>query len=142
MCKLVKSLNGLTQASRKCYSKFFASFVDFGFTQFKANYSLFTKNNGDSFTTLLVYVDDIIVATNNKESIVELKNLNQKFKIKDLGTLRYFLGIEVARTIEGIQILQRKYVLDILADSGKSLYGPEPKAQQRYGTTLEGSKYL
>jgi hypothetical protein len=52
-------------------------------------------------------------------SISSLKQLlDDRFKIKDPGTLKYFLGIEVARSDKGIHINQRKYALDILSDSG------------------------
>ncbi|XP_022891708.1 uncharacterized protein LOC111406530 [Olea europaea var. sylvestris] len=44
--------------------------------------------------------------------------LDAKFKIKDLGKLKYFLGIKVVRAKRGIYICQRKYALDILGDSG------------------------
>ncbi|KAF5443208.1 hypothetical protein F2P56_035785 [Juglans regia] len=75
--------------------------------------------NGNSFTALLIYVDDILVASDSLSSIAVIKDsLHNKFKIKDLGVLRYFLGIEVAQSSEGIHICQRKYALDILADSG------------------------
>lgn len=60
---------------------------------------------GTSLIALLVYVDDIVVASNSLESIVALKKfLDYEFKIKDLGTLKYFLGIEVAKSPQGIQI--------------------------------------
>ena len=68
---------------------------------------------------LLVYVDDIILAGDNAKHISEVKVfLNRKFKIKDLGRLSFFLGLEVTRSKRGIHINQRKYALDILADSG------------------------
>ncbi|CAI9759851.1 unnamed protein product [Fraxinus pennsylvanica] len=119
VCKLNKSLYGLKQASRQCYSKLSFFIIEQGFQQSKADYSLFTGSTGDSFTAILVYVDDIIIAGSNVKIINSLKDLlDAKFKIKDLGNLKYFLGIEVARSNKGIQICQRKYALDILSDSG------------------------
>jgi hypothetical protein len=71
-----------------------------------------------SFTALLVYVDDIILANSSITNIVAVKDcLHDKFKIKDLGLLRFFLDIEVARSPMGIHICQQKYALDILVDS-------------------------
>ncbi|XP_020221109.1 uncharacterized protein LOC109803848 [Cajanus cajan] len=70
-------------------------------------------------TALLVYVDDIVLAGNNLLEIQRItKLLNDTFKIKDLGDLKYFLGFEIARNKSGIHISQRKYVLDILSDCG------------------------
>ena len=68
--------------------------------------------------TILVYVDDIILTGNNLDTIGHIiKLLDQAFSIKDLGTLKFFLGLEVARSSHGIHLCQRKYVLDILSDS-------------------------
>ncbi|KAF5464206.1 hypothetical protein F2P56_014300 [Juglans regia] len=93
--------------------------LNFGFSQSKADYSLFIKATDSSFTALLVYVDDILIAIDSLDSIAALKIfLNDNFKIKDLGPLRFFLGTEVARSSKGIHIYQRKYALEILADSG------------------------
>lgn len=70
-------------------------------------------------TTLIVYVDDIVVIDNYE---VEVKRLNMKlakeFEIKDLGQLRYFLGIQVAQSKSGIILSQQKYVLDLLKETG------------------------
>ncbi|KAF5472735.1 hypothetical protein F2P56_009428 [Juglans regia] len=75
--------------------------------------------SGTCFTALLVYVDDILVASDSMDSITTIKDcLHDKFKIKDLKTLRYFLGIEVAPSPKVIHIYQRKYALDIVVDSG------------------------
>lgn len=71
-----------------------------------------------SFIALLVYVDDIIVAGDNMPLISKLKALlDTKFRIKDLGELNYFLGIEVVRNADGMNICQRKYALDILQET-------------------------
>lgn len=69
-------------------------------------------------TALIVYVDDIMVTRSDEMEMAQLKsNLAREFEIKDLGFLKYFLGIEVAMSRQGIFICQRKYVLDLLKDS-------------------------
>ena len=68
---------------------------------------------------LFVYVDDIILTGDDNLGIAQVKkDLNSVFDIKDLGGLKYFLGIEVARSRFGISLSQRKYTLDLLSDTG------------------------
>ena len=70
-----------------------------GFQQSKVDYSLFVKGKGDDFIALLVYVDDIIITEANDTHIQELKiALNERFHLKDLGSLIFFLGLELARS--------------------------------------------
>ncbi|KAK2980771.1 hypothetical protein RJ640_002980 [Escallonia rubra] len=80
---------------------------------------------GTSFTAILIYVDDILLTGNDLQEIERLKKfLLKRFRIKDLGDLKYFLGIEFSRSKKGIFMSQRKYALDILQDS--SLLGVRP----------------
>ena len=66
-------------------------------------------------TVLIVNVDDLVLTGIDLEEMQCLKSYRAKeFEIKDLGNLKYFLGIEVARSKEGIFISQRKYVLDLI----------------------------
>ncbi|RVW68050.1 Retrovirus-related Pol polyprotein from transposon RE1 [Vitis vinifera] len=119
VCHLHKSLYGLKQASRQWFAKFSTAIQAAGFVQSKADYSLFTCRKGKSFTALLIYVDDILITGNDVNAIVALKQfLHSHFRIKDLGDLKYFLGIEVSRSKKGISISQRKYTLEILKDGG------------------------
>ncbi|CAL8115735.1 unnamed protein product [Prunus armeniaca] len=125
VCRLRKSLYGLKQASRQWFSKFTHAIQQAGFRQSKADYSLFTRINGPSITVVLIYVDDMIITGNDPAAIQHLKDfLHHTFRIKDLGLLKYFLGIEVARSKSGVSISQRKYVLDILDDVG--YFGAKP----------------
>lgn len=65
-----------------------------GFQQSKSDYSFFTEKNSNSFIALLVHVDDILIASDDQQAMVELKVLlDQQFKIKDLRNLKYFLGL-------------------------------------------------
>ncbi|XP_042952178.1 uncharacterized mitochondrial protein AtMg00810-like [Carya illinoinensis] len=125
VCKLKKSLYGLKQASRQWFSKLSTSLIQFGFSQGKSDSSLFIKQTANSFMVLLIYVDDVILASDSLEQIAIVKKyLHDSFTIKDLGELKYFLGIEVARSKKGISLCQRKYALDILQDSGLSASKP------------------
>lgn len=66
----------------------------------------------------MIYVDDIILATNNLASALFKQHLAGHFRIKDLGSLKYFLRIEVAHNVQWIFLSQRKYALDILSEAG------------------------
>ena len=93
--------------------------MDLGFRQSPSDHFLFIRSDNGLFIALLVYVDDVIIASNNQEAIVELKTkLNNHFKLKDLGDVKYFLGLEIAKSSTGICVSQRKYVLDLLSDFG------------------------
>ncbi|CAJ2651582.1 unnamed protein product [Trifolium pratense] len=125
VCKLLKSLYGLKQASRKWYEKLTSLLVKEGYTQSTSDYSLFTIKQQNHFTALLIYVDDVILTGTDIQEITRIKTiLDNNFKIKDLGVVKYFLGLEVAHSKEGISISQRKYCLDLLHDSG--LLGSKP----------------
>ena len=66
-----------------------------------------------------MYVDDIILIGDNISEMTCLKKrLAKEFEIKDLGPLRYFLGMEIARNRSGIFVSQRKYDLDLLKETG------------------------
>ncbi|KAK2361432.1 putative mitochondrial protein [Trifolium repens] len=125
VCKLLKSLYGLKQASRKWYERLTSLLVKEGYTQSTSDYSLFTLSTNDNFTALLIYVDDIILSGTSLTEIDRIKCiLDDNFRIKDLGIVKYFLGLEVAHSKEGISVSQRKYCLDLLNDSG--LLGSKP----------------
>ncbi|CAM8999884.1 unnamed protein product [Rhodiola kirilowii] len=105
VCKMNKSLYGLKQAPRQWFSKFADALLSYGFIQSLNDHSLFTLTNGTHFIILLVY-DDAIVKTGTSASLIDSIKafIHSEFKIKDLGFLKYFLGIEVARSSTGIFI--------------------------------------
>ncbi|GJV50766.1 ribonuclease H-like domain-containing protein [Tanacetum coccineum] len=117
--KLKKSLYGLKQAPRQWNHKLYETLIRVGFEQSKNDHSLYIKNNGDVSLNLLVYVDDLVITGNSETEIEKFKTfLNKKFKIKDLGELKYFLGIEDLKTKNGLYLNQRKYYLELLLEFG------------------------
>ncbi|KAJ0735667.1 putative RNA-directed DNA polymerase [Helianthus annuus] len=119
VCKLVKSLYGLKQAPRKWNEKLTKVLCDVGFVQSQCDHSLYVLNKNSVFIVLLVYVDDIVITGNSDVEISRIKSLLSKsFQIKDLGVLKYFLGLEVIYDKSGICLNQRKYCLDLLAEFG------------------------
>jgi len=124
-CKLHKSLYGLKQSSKKWYEKLSILLLSCGYQQAQADHSLFVKTADSSFTTLIVYVDDIILTGNSTYEMAHIKHvLHSNFRIKDLAILKYFLGIEVAHSETGIYLCQCKYCLDLIRDSGLSSCKP------------------
>ncbi|GKC16770.1 retrovirus-related pol polyprotein from transposon TNT 1-94, partial [Tanacetum coccineum] len=119
VCKLTKSLYGLKQANRQWFEKLTTFLISVGFKQSYVDTSLFILNKDGKFVTLLVYVDDILLVGNDKTIIQGIKaNLNEKFSIKDLGPLHYYLGIEFFRNSKGLAITQKKYATDLITHAG------------------------
>ncbi|KAK3012732.1 hypothetical protein RJ639_009565 [Escallonia herrerae] len=112
--------------------------------QSHADHTLFAYRKGDVFLSVLVYVDDLILAGNNGTACSSFKKyLNDCFKLKDLGPLKYFLGIEAARVPRGLFLSQLKYALDILSESALSTSKPaEFSMEQNHSFALAGSPLL
>ncbi|KAM1675199.1 hypothetical protein ACFX2K_041176 [Malus domestica] len=91
----------------------------FGYIQSHSDHTLFLKRKNGKLTALIIYVDDMIMNGDDQNEIQRLqKYLAVEFEMKELGELKYFLGIEVARSKHGIFLSQRNYVLDLLAKTG------------------------
>lgn len=119
VCLLKKGLYGLKQGQRVWNKKFEEAMAKLGFncTQQRADTCIYVKKgiNGE-LTILLVYVDDVILASDTPSSAKTVKrDLMAEFDIRDLGDLKFFLGVHVERTPDGGYFLhQRKHAQDIL----------------------------
>jgi len=111
------------------------------YTESTSDHSLFIENTATSFTILLVYVDNVIIVG---DSLSEFQSINvimhSSFKIKDLGQLKYFLGLEVAHSSQGISLCHRKYCIDLLTDTGylacKPVFTPfDPSSKLHTGSS-------
>lgn len=144
VCKLNISLYGLKQASRQWYLKFTEVLVGFGLKQSVADHSYYHMELEGSFLGVIIYVDDILLASSNSAIVDSFKNhLGKHFKYKDLGRPKYFLGLEIAQNSQGISVSQRKYVLDLLKDT--CLIGCKPISTPiDYNTKIQddGSAHL
>ncbi|KAI5328355.1 hypothetical protein L3X38_027752 [Prunus dulcis] len=90
----------------------------FSYQQANTDHTLFIKHRAGKVTLLIIYVDDMIVIGDDTAKIEELqKCLAFEFEIKDLGSLKYFLGVKVTRSKHGLFLSQRKYVMDLLANT-------------------------
>ena len=57
------------QASKQWFAKLSSTIIDLGFSQSKSNYSVFTRVNKGSIIILLIYVDDILIASNDVDAV-------------------------------------------------------------------------
>ena len=98
VCKLKKSIYGLKQASRQWYYKFHGVSTSFGFVENPMDQCIYQKVSGSKTCFLVLYVDDILLATNDKGMMHGVKQLLSKnFDMKDMGDASYFIGIKIHR---------------------------------------------
>ncbi|KAK9907798.1 hypothetical protein M0R45_000739 [Rubus argutus] len=118
--KLKKALYGLKKAPRAWYSRIESYFVKEGFERCSFEHALFIKSGvGGKLLIVSLYVDDLIF-TGNDEGMFEKfkKSMMHEFEMTDLGKMRYFLGVDVLQSADGIYISQKKYARDILERFG------------------------
>jgi hypothetical protein len=109
----------LKQALRAWLDKIGQYLVTSGFQTSNVDFKLYLKKTDHGIVVIVIYVDDLIIIGNSDADIFDLKKLlKQKFEMKDLGELRYFLGIEVIQSPKGIWLLQRQYALNELTEYG------------------------
>ena len=113
--KLNKSLYGLKQSGRNWNNMLHTYLLENNFVQNAVDHCICTMKNENEMVIILVWVDDLIIAATNDELLSKIKQmLNDKFHMKDLGTLSYFLGISFEQGEGYVKMNQTKYLLKIL----------------------------
>jgi histone deacetylase 1/2 len=123
---------GISPTPRAWYARLSSQLVRLGFVASKSDTSLFIYRKSNVTIFMLIYVDDIIVASSSKAATdAQLKDLSKEFALKDLGDLHYFLGIEVQKTNDGLVLNQANYARGVLTRVGmKDCKGaPTPLSQ-------------
>ncbi len=116
VCKLQKSLYGLKQSPRAWNQKVDAFLKRIEFMKSEADPSVYVAQVGDVKFFIVVYVNDLILVWNDQNKLLQIKEeLSQKFEMKDLGELHFFLGMEVERNRDEklLRINQIKYLKEI-----------------------------
>ena len=118
VCRLWKALYGLKQSPRAWFGQFTQAMKKYGYRQGNSYHTLFIKCKDGKVTLLIIYMDDMIVSGDDIKEIERLHGyLSFEFEMKNLGGLKYFLRIEVARSRECIYLSQHKYMLDLLSET-------------------------
>lgn len=114
--KLQKSLYGLKDSPKNWNMKFTATMRELGFHQSKFEYCLFYKNEHKCRTFIMLYVDDLLLASTEEKNVLQTKiKLKEHFKMKDLGKVNMFLGMHVVQDLEENTIaLSQKFYLEKL----------------------------
>jgi hypothetical protein len=116
---VLRALYGLRQSGREWNTELNNWFLAHGYLRSLTEPCLYYKVDGGTIMLVLVYVDDIIVATNNETDKCNMfKELDEAYGIKDQGLLKDYLGIEVEQTEDSVTIRQTKYAREILETFG------------------------
>src|SRR5574338_434346 len=118
VCKLKKSLYGLKQSPRQRYKRFDHFMLENGFDRsIKDACIYFKKLKNDCWAYLLLYVDDMLIASKDKNEINKLKlSLKSEFEMRDLGEVRRILGMEIERDRKRfeLKLTQKEYIEKVL----------------------------
>ena len=105
ICRLHKSLYGLKQAPKAWFDRFTSQLLHLGFEASMADSSLFVFDSHQTIIYLFVYIDDIIITGNSSSQVSHLVTaLSKAFELKDLGTLSYYLGIQIVPSRFGLTL--------------------------------------
>eukprot|EP00253_Pinus_taeda_P034533 PITA_34533 len=115
VCRLKKALYGLKQDPRAWYNRIDAYLIENGFDKCDGEPTLYIKENDSKIIIVVSYVDDLIFTSNDASLIANFEAvMKNEFEMTDLDFLRYFLGIEVDQSENGVFISQDKYVKAVL----------------------------
>lgn len=114
VCRLRNALYGLKQAPRAWYDQLRTTLIQWHFVQSKADSSMFYYRTKHQFLIPLVYVDDILLTGSSSHILDQFLRLHQKFVIRDLGDVYFFLGIQITRSSHSFLLSQATYANDLL----------------------------
>ncbi|GJV44258.1 retrovirus-related pol polyprotein from transposon TNT 1-94 [Tanacetum coccineum] len=117
--RLKKALYGLKQDPRAWYDKLSSFLIEHHFTKGIFDPTLFTRSHGGDILLVQVYVDDIIFGSTNPDFSKRFANLmKNNFEMSMMGELKFFLGLQVHQSPDGIFICQSQYVIELLKKHG------------------------
>jgi hypothetical protein len=115
VCQLKKSLYGLKQAPRAWYANIDSYLLSQNFLCYKSDPNVYMLRTDDSFLLLVLYVDDLLITGCSTLVISAVKRiLHDRFLMKDMGPLHFFLGLEINQDASGIKLSQAKYARYLL----------------------------
>lgn len=119
VCLLNKAIYGLRQAGRCWNEKLSQTLLEFGAKKSSSDPCIFFKGKERPLLLIAIYVDDILIACQDKSEITKLKNfLSKRFEVKDLGPIKYCLGIKFNQKEDSITLNQKGYIRDLLERFG------------------------
>lgn len=118
VCKRRKSLYGLKQDPRVWFGKFSIFLLKKGFFSSSTDSFLFIKHYDFEILVLLLFVNDMLITGSSQLLGTFVSTLKAKFAITDLGSVHYFLGIEIAHAYKGLLLSQQRYTRQLL-EKGK-----------------------
>ncbi|SGZ02392.1 BQ5605_C033g11205 [Microbotryum silenes-dioicae] len=114
--RLVKSMYGTKQAPREWNAAVNSLMVERGYKRSDADSCLYVKRVDEKFIYITLYMDDGMVASNDQEFLdAEIEAFNKVYKLKRLGPVKLFLGLEFERMSDYIFVHQSKYIRDLVA---------------------------